>query len=66
MKIFLTIFSCVLGSIIFFSIGFAILNGDLTPYFLNTILCGVIIGILVSIYNKMNRLEKKINDLEKK
>ena len=36
----------------------AVFNGELTPYFIIVILCGVIIGLLITIYRKLIEIHK--------
>ncbi|MCM3216665.1 hypothetical protein ABER75_11150 [Niallia taxi] len=61
MKLYSTIIMSIIASILFFILVFSIFNGDLTPYFLFVVFAGVIIGLLISIYNKLNKIEKNKN-----
>lgn len=55
----LNILLSVIASIALFFILVAVLNGDLAPYFIIIILCGVIIGLLITIYKKLIQMQKK-------
>lgn len=58
MNIFLNVIISVVATVILFFIGIAVLNGDLTPYFIIVIFCGVIIGLLITIYKKLIEMQK--------
>lgn len=55
---FLNIIISVVSIIILFFAAVAGLNGDLTPYLIIVILCGVIIGLLITIYKKLIEIQK--------
>lgn len=55
----LNILLSVIASIALFLALVAVLNGDLAPYFIIVILCGVIIGLLITIRKKLIEIQKK-------
>lgn len=59
LNIFLNIIISVVFTVFIFFIGLVIFNGDLTPYFINVVFCGVIIGLLITIYIKLIEIQKK-------
>ena len=58
MNIFLNLIKSVISSIVLFFVRIALFNGELTPYFILVILCGVIIGLLITIYRKLIEIIK--------
>ena len=58
MNIFLNLIISVISSIVLFFVMIALFNGELTPYFIIVILCGVIIGLLITIYRKLIEIHK--------
>lgn len=66
LNIFLNIIISVVFTVFIFFIGLVIFNGDLTPYFINVVFCGVIIGLLITIDRKLIEIQKsKVHDISK-
>lgn len=63
MNIFLNVIISVVATVILFFTAIALLDGDLTPYFIIVIFCGVIIGLLGAIYKKLIEIQKINNTL---
>lgn len=58
LNIFLNVMISVVATVILFFIAITVLNGDLTPYFIIVVFCGVIIGLLITIYKKLIEMQK--------